>query len=394
MKCKKCGAELKAGNVYCSSCGAEIQIVPDYNALDDDISNGWQGSEMLKSQQALRKEAPVKKANNQKKTPEPVSKKNETTDGKKKALIAVSCILVVLALVLGISVFVSNNKKQNSFAYQYERAEEYKKNELPDKALECIDKALDLKRDDEDALLLKAEILGDLEKQKEQIQTLLHITELYPKQEKAYRMLVDIYVQNQDYSAMQKLAQGVTDKKILTLFDGYIPETPVFKKEPGEYDTRIQLELTSDANSQILYTVDGSDPIAKGKNYTGEIELDEGKTLVKAVATNEFGIFSEVIEGEFIIELLVPDKPQASLPSGTYTEEKKISITVQDGCTAYYTWDGSTPNASSTRYSGSFSMKEGNNVLSVIVINKNNQMSDVARYNYIYYPPQNDEEEE
>lgn len=393
MKCKKCGAELKKGNVYCSSCGAEIQIVPDYNALDDDISNGWQGSETLEAEPEQRKTENTGKKSEHPRAEEPVSRKKKPMDGKKKALIAVSCIVAVVALILVISIAVSNHKKQNSFAYQYERAEEYLKNELPDKALDCIDKALDLKRDDEDALLLKAEILGDLKQQKEQIKILLHVIQLYPKQEKAYRLLVDLYAQNQDYSAMQKLSQNVTDKKILALFDGYIPQTPVFRKEPGEYDTRIQLELTSDANSQILYTLDGSDPIARGMNYTREIDLDEGKTVVKAVATNEFGIFSEVIEGEFVIDLLVPDKPQASLPSGTYTEEKKISIAFQEGCIAYYTWDGSAPNAASNRYSGPFVMKEGNNVLSIVVINKNNQMSDVARYNYIYYPPQTEEEE-
>ena len=385
MKCKKCGADVKNGNVYCTSCGAEIQIVPDYNALDDDISNGWHSEETVERKRPPKKAEPVKQ-------PEEVKKK--PMDGKKKALIIVSAFVAVVALVLGVSIAVSNHQKQNSFDYQYERAEEYKKNDLPDQALTAIDKALSIRRDDEDALLLKAEILGILKKDKEQINTLLHVTELYPKEEKAYRMLIDLYVQHQDYSAMQKLAQGVTEKPILALFDGYIPQAPVFKTEPGEYDKRIQVELTSDSNSQILFTIDGSDPIAKGMNYTQEIELDEGKTTIKAVATNEFGIFSEVVEGEYNISLLIPDRPEASLPSGTYTEKKTISITLQDGCTAYYTWDGSTPNASSTRYSGPFSMKEGNNVLSIVVINKKNQMSDVARYNYIYYPPQSEEEEE
>ena len=37
MKCANCGAELKIGCVYCSVCGKEAQIVPDYNVLDEDI---------------------------------------------------------------------------------------------------------------------------------------------------------------------------------------------------------------------------------------------------------------------------------------------------------------------------------------------------------------------
>ena len=37
MKCAKCGAELKVGCIYCSVCGQEAQIVPDYNLLEDDL---------------------------------------------------------------------------------------------------------------------------------------------------------------------------------------------------------------------------------------------------------------------------------------------------------------------------------------------------------------------
>ena len=30
MKCQKCGATLLAGHLYCDVCGAEYQIVPDF----------------------------------------------------------------------------------------------------------------------------------------------------------------------------------------------------------------------------------------------------------------------------------------------------------------------------------------------------------------------------
>ena len=35
MKCPNCGKELKTGQLYCESCGQEIQIVPDYDPLDE-----------------------------------------------------------------------------------------------------------------------------------------------------------------------------------------------------------------------------------------------------------------------------------------------------------------------------------------------------------------------
>ena len=38
MICKKCGSEIKVGNIYCSNCGQEVQMVPDFNVMDDDFS--------------------------------------------------------------------------------------------------------------------------------------------------------------------------------------------------------------------------------------------------------------------------------------------------------------------------------------------------------------------
>lgn len=35
MKCPNCGNELEPGKIYCDHCGHEIQIVPDYDPLDE-----------------------------------------------------------------------------------------------------------------------------------------------------------------------------------------------------------------------------------------------------------------------------------------------------------------------------------------------------------------------
>ena len=42
MKCANCGAEIKLGCVYCSVCGKEAQIVPDYN-VEEDILKEFEG---------------------------------------------------------------------------------------------------------------------------------------------------------------------------------------------------------------------------------------------------------------------------------------------------------------------------------------------------------------
>lgn len=35
MRCRNCGHRIPEGMLYCDVCGQEIQIVPDYNPLDD-----------------------------------------------------------------------------------------------------------------------------------------------------------------------------------------------------------------------------------------------------------------------------------------------------------------------------------------------------------------------
>ncbi len=377
MKCKKCGSEVAKGNVFCSNCGAEVQIVPDYSELDEKISKVF---EPEKTQKVSIEEP----QNEEPKTP---------MDKKKKALIIVASIIAFVAVVFGISVLITNNQKNKSFSYQLERAKEYYNNDLPDKALTSVNKALKIDKDNEEALLLLADIQVKLDDSEEAINTLLKVVDLYPNSVDGYSKLIDLYAAERDYQAISELSKNVSDEKVQSLFLGYVPVTPMFKTEPGNYDDVVMLEIQSDANSQIYYTTDGSSPETNGVVYTQEIKIEAGTTIIKAVASNEFGIFSEVVEGEYNIELAVPDKPVVSLPSGTYDDSKTISITVPAGCSAYYTWDGTTPTQQSMKYSGPFEIIEGNNVLSVVVINGNNQASDIARFNYIYHPVEDEDEE-
>ena len=75
MKCANCGAEIKLGCVYCSVCGKEAQIVPDYNVEEDilkelleeddmpnkNASSNGKKKKSLKNSQKKKKEAEQKK---------------------------------------------------------------------------------------------------------------------------------------------------------------------------------------------------------------------------------------------------------------------------------------------------------------------------------------------
>lgn len=64
MRCRKCGAEIREGSLYCDMCGEEVRIVPDYSSLDEilaeHVRNELQSGNRTKKQPADRR----KKAEN------------------------------------------------------------------------------------------------------------------------------------------------------------------------------------------------------------------------------------------------------------------------------------------------------------------------------------------
>ena len=64
----------------------------------------------------------------------------------------------------------------------------------------------------------------------------------------------------------------------------------------------------------------------------------------------------------------------------------KITVEVPEGASVYYTWDGTTPTQASAKYTGPIEMMEGNNILSLILVDKHGKTSDVLECNYKYIP--------
>ncbi|MDO4563511.1 MAG: CotH kinase family protein [Clostridia bacterium] len=92
-------------------------------------------------------------------------------------------------------------------------------------------------------------------------------------------------------------------------------------------------------------------------------------------------------------------QPVPSIAGGVYETEQTVSFSCAEGCTIYYTTDGSVPNASSQRYtepitvteqwetpsSATTSMEQSpkGTVIRAIAVNQNGEMSTVANNTYI-----------
>ena len=361
MKCVHCGEELKEGSLFCSKCGKEVQIVPDYNEYEDDY---------------LKK---VLAEENRPKTahvgPMPGAGAGNQAEKNKKQMILIGGIIAacVVIIILGcVVMFGIKNKQANSFDYQVEMAEKaYEEGDIGT-AIEYYENALSLDKDNTEIRLILAEIYMDRKDYDSAMILCQEIMKQDSSNAKACEILITIYENQKNYDAILALYE-VVDTSLQDQFAAYVVTAPVFSVEGGTYDEYVTLELTTSGEYDIYYSLDGSDPTLRGERYTMPIELNENlKTYtINAVCMNDKGIYSEVVSQEYVIDIPAPDMPIVTPDGGDFGVETTITVTVPDGCSAYYTWDGSDPNIYSTPYTGPITVLEGNNVLSVIIIDNN-----------------------
>ena len=115
-------------------------------------------------------------------------------------------------------------------------------------------------------------------------------------------------------------------------------------------DDDVELKFTCDSGCVVYYTTDGKEPDIKSTLYDGTaIKLETGTTKIKAVSVNSIGVYSKVVEFEYVVEYGAPAAPDVTPASGKYSDGEKIKINnIPDKCKAYYTTDGTTPTSSST----------------------------------------------
>ena len=398
MKCANCGHEIKIGSVYCEKCGREVQIVPDYNLFEDDVIPHILEEKEAKKEQADREKTKDRFGGEKKqehsggeKVPEKTG--GEKTSGKKQNVLkkiwrnkktrwaCIAGIVLVILIVIGAIVGL-----QHSYAYQYQAGVRQEKKEAYDEALSHYLRAAELDDESAEAKVGVGRSYYQLERYEDAKTVLLEAVSLDAASQDAYRWLIMTYQALEDYEGLNELRDSAKDEEILALFDEYLIEAPAFSQEEGEYDDDVILELSAPSSYEIYYTVDGSDPIRKGKRYREAITLTDGETTVRAVSKDRQGAFSQIEEKTYTVTYQRPDHPTVTPMQGDFSEPAFITIQAPEGSSVYYTWDGSTPTASSARYTDPIPVPEGNNVLSVIVIDEHGLCSDVLRCNYRYVP--------
>jgi chitinase len=129
---------------------------------------------------------------------------------------------------------------------------------------------------------------------------------------------------------------------------------PKFDTAEDTYVSRKDIFISTREESEIRYTINGTEPTESSELYTTDVEIT-ANSLFKIKAFKEGMRPSATIEGEFKISLF---HLSMDLVGGnfsvvdTYWESQKVTIENREGEKVYYTLNGTEPTEDSTLYNG------------------------------------------
>lgn len=396
MKCPNCGEEMQEDALYCEKCGSDIHIVPDFEPeMENNLMSYLQGiAEDVKEGIRFRdkngsnsnmESSNVKNSDSMYDRARSGSGHRKPRRKKGYLLLALlsTCVLVLLAVV----VFACVNLYQYfSSDYQIQRASACMSQNRYDAAVGYYKRAMELESEDIELVFSLAEAYMQMGNKIEYEYLLRDIIRnplcTQEQLEKAYGKLIVIYRDREEYDVINEILQNCNNEAIRNAYQIYLASPPQFNYESGTYDKMIPVKLTSATVGRIYYTTDGSEPNSESLLYTSPILLEKGKTVIKAVVINDYGVASEVVSREYQIKVDIEDSPDVSVISGTYHVPMLIEVEADTEGDIYYTTDGTAPSLHSTLYTGPIPMPLGKSTFRFAVVKEDGTSGKVAKRSY------------
>lgn len=371
MKCKKCGEEIESKLLYCPHCGEPIQLVPDYDVLEEELL-----SRVVEDKNKAKEDkfatGVYKNPPEAKKPPKVISTKKVNYFDKKHLMLYTGAIFVAFMIVFCVLGSYMGKHTYNNLMNSAVEAEE---DGNYGKALNFYQEAYSIDADSFEAIYGLGRMYFRINEYKKAVEYLSKARELDPTNTKIYTYLLKSYSSLKDLDSIHALAELAPNDEIYQMISSYFVSPPTFSEKSGTYEDEMTIFLSADKNCQIFYTTNGKNPITSGKLYTKGIILKEGTLEIKAVALNTDGDYSDVVSATYTVTIPELTKPKVTPEAGTYAGQQTISIEVPEGCTAYYSLDGTNPSSGGTEYTGPFVLTTGSCVLSVVVIDSNGNES-------------------
>jgi hypothetical protein len=134
--------------------------------------------------------------------------------------------------------------------------------------------------------------------------------------------------------------------------------TPAFSPVAGTYASAQHVTITDTTfGAAIYYTTDGTIPTTSSTKYAGAITVST-TTTINAIATSTRFVNSAVATATYTIGTQSAAATPTFTPvAGTYSTAQQVTISDStSGSSVFYTTDGTTPTASSTKYSGAITV--------------------------------------
>lgn len=413
MKCRYCGKEIPEGALYCKACGKEVFIVPEYNPLDDmlteqirdSIDGSGRGDDnylvyddasfQTRATSARRSTGRTTRTGstgrmdntgrtrNTGRTAPPTREQKRRQAERRKQLRRKKRrkMLLVMALILAVIVGISVVVYQNSYTGIVAKGNKALASKEYGTAQGQFEKALSKNSEKPDAYVGLSKVYIGQDDMDAAEQVFTDAIEAHGNNTELYEACIQFYLDTKQEMKIPQLMDNASDS-VAEALKGYIVDKPKFSlSDEEEYDDVQQLTLTTSAKT-IFYTTDGEDPTLKSTKYTKPIQLDEGETTVKAISVDERGVPSMYEEKTYIIELPIEEAPAVSPSTGQYESEMTIEVKVPEGYEAYYTTDGEDPTTSSTKYSGPIDMPKGDTLFKAVLVSRDGRLSGVTTRNY------------
>lgn len=435
MKCTYCGADIPEEQLVCPRCGREVQIVPDYNPLDEVLTAHVKGAldktmsleenrkngsadsnrrrdytgrqnytgrqdrgmtgrsrsatgrtqgrttghtrtsrmdDRTRSLSSTRSLSREEQAARKRKA----EKKRERAKKKRLRLLLILGILLILTVAGGILIYQNSYSGQLRQGYQALEAGNY------DDALARFQRAVSRDEERPEAYTGMSQVYIEQDNLDQAEQVFLDALEGQDSNTELYRAAITFYLDTSQEQKVSELLENCSSDRVLRELAQYVSEPPEFSLDEDEVYEDVQaLELTG-SGTAIYYTTDGSEPDTSSTKYTEPITLNEETTVVKAISVNEEGIPSVTVEKTFQIEFPAIAAPNVTPSTGQYSTSQTIEVEQLEDYEIRYTTDGTMPDSGSELYTGLIDMPEGSTVFTFVYIDKSGRVSQSTTRSY------------
>lgn len=418
MRCTHCGAYFQDDLMICPQCGTEVQIVPDYNPLEDvlarEVRDSVEDSSTGATRQIQREDLRARRLDSNSRhldvTREIVEREDDhghrepaqrqrvmSTKEKEeqrrrqqqKRLEAAKKkrrnLLIGLFLFLAFCILACVLAYQNSYSGMMKKGERALALQNYESAERYFNRAIVKDRSKAEAYIGLAQIYRKQDKLQQAEEVYLTVLESQPSNVSIYKAVIEFYEDTEQLEKISSLLEECKDETVLKEVGVYESKAPEFSLKEGTYEEVQEVSLTTNTGGTIYYTMDGSVPSQSSAKYSEPILLqEEGEILIRAISVNGKGVPSVISSAKYKIEFPIADAPAVSPSTGQYSEPVQITIYVPEGYTAYYTMDGSEPTLESSKYTGPIDMpQEKQTIFSAVLINDvNGKKTPVTKRTY------------